>query len=170
MADKVYDILFVCTGNSGRSIMAESMMRFFSKGRFNTFSGGSARKGAINPHAIDALRRADLPTDGLRSKNWNEFAQPGAPAMDFVIEVCDQAAGEVPPTWPGAPMTSNWGVPDPAATTGSEADIQQAFRTARNLLQQRILLLLSFDFNKLDRLAMQSRLNAIGQQSAAESV
>ena len=167
MVDKVYNILFVCTGNSGRSIMAESIMRFLAKGRFVAYSAGSEPKGFVHPEALDALKRADLPTDDLRSKNWSEFATPDAPQMDFVITVCDRAAGETCPVWPGAPVTADWGVPDPASVTGSPTAIQQAYRDARNLLQQRISLFLSLDLDKLDRLALKSRVAAIGQHGGS---
>lgn len=170
MAERVYNILFVCTGNSNRSIMAESIMRSLAKGRFNVYSAGSHPKGFVAPHAIEALARAELPTDGLRSKNWSEFAVPGAPEMDLIITVCDRAAGEPCPVWPGAPVTANWSVPDPAATVGSEAAIQQAYRVTRNLLQLRVSLLLSLNLDKLDRLALQSRVTAISQHTKSETV
>ena len=161
---KTYNILFTCTGNSARSIMAEAIMNALAKGQFKAYSGGNHPKGFVNPKALNALKRADFPVDGLRSKSWDEFAAPGAPQMDFVITVCDRAAEEACPSWPGAPITAHWGVPDPAAVEGSEAEIQQAFRVARNMLQQRISLLMSLGVAKLDRMALEARLAAIGKE------
>lgn len=161
---KTYNILFTCTGNSARSIMAEAIMNFLGKGQFRAYSGGNQPKGFVNPNALAALQRADFPTDGLRSKSWDEFSGSGAPTMDFVITVCDRAADEECPSWPGAPITAHWGVPDPAAVKGSDAEVQQAFRVARGMLQQRIALLMSLGVTKLDRMALQSRLTAIGRE------
>src|SRR5262249_4266499 len=128
MTDRPRNILFLCTGNSARSIIGEALANHRSKGRFRAFSAGSFPKGAVHPLALDLLHSPELPTDGLRSKSWTEFARPGAPAMDFVITVCDQAANEVCPVWPGQPITAHWGMPDPAAVEGSEAQRMAAFR------------------------------------------
>ena len=166
-----YNVLFLCTGNSARSILAESLMTHWGAGRFSGFSAGSFPKGAVHPMALDLLRAVDLPTAGLRSKSWHEFAASGAPAMDFVFTVCDQAAGEVCPLWPGNPVTAHWGVPDPAAVEGSEAERRQAFRTAFRMLEQRIKLFVSLPLAKLDRLAIKGKVEEIGRlrSDAAES-
>ena len=158
-----YNVLFLCTGNSARSILAEVVLNHWGKGRFRAFSAGSFPKGAVHPMALELLRRHDLPIEGLRSKSWDEFAAPGAPAMDFVFTVCDQAAGEVCPIWPGNPVTAHWGVPDPAAAEGSEAERQQAFRSALSALEARIKLFSSLPLEKLDRLARQRQADEIGR-------
>ena len=162
MSERVYNVLFLCTGNSARSILAESLVNHWGKGRFRGFSAGSFPKGAVHPLALALLRRRGLPSTGLRSKSWDEFAAPGAPVMDFVFTVCDQAAGEVCPVWPGNPVTAHWGVPDPAAATGSEAERQAAFRVALTALEQRIKLFVALPVAKLDRLALKRRLDEIG--------
>jgi arsenate reductase len=166
MTDKVYNVLFLCTGNSARSILAESLVNHWGKGRFRGFSAGSFPKGDVHPLALDLLRRLELPHQGLRSKSWNEFAAPGAPPMDFIFTVCDQAAGEVCPIWPGTPVTAHWGMPDPAAVTGNECERRQAFRDTLAALERRIKLFVSLPLDKLDRLALQRHVAAIGQPGA----
>jgi arsenate reductase len=166
MGDNVYNVLFLCTGNSARSILAESLVNHWGKGRFRGFSAGSFPKGDVHPLALDLLRRLELPHQGLRSKSWNEFAAPGAPAMDFIFTVCDQAAGEVCPIWPGTPVTAHWGVPDPAAQTGNERERHQAFRDTLAALERRIKLFVSLPLDKLDLLALQRHVAAIGQPGA----
>lgn len=157
-----YNVLFVCTGNSARSILAEAVVHHFGRDRFRGYSAGSQPKGFIYPQTLQVLRAVDLPVDGLRSKSWAEFTTSEAPVMDFVITVCDQVAGEVCPAWPGAPITAHWNVPDPAEARGDEATVYKAFVLARNLLQQRISLLLNLNVAALGRLALSSRLDAIG--------
>ena len=164
---RVYNVLFLCTGNSARSILAERLIGHWGKGRFRGFSAGSHPKGAVNPLAIEVLRREGLPTDGLGSKSWDEFARPGAPAMDFVFTVCDQAAGESCPVWPGQPMTAHWGVPDPAEATGTEAEIALAFKDAYRMLFQRIGVFTALPIRSLDQLSLQTRLKEIGRMEGA---
>jgi len=161
-----YNVLFLCTGNSARSILAEAAMNHLASndGRFRAYSAGSFPKGAPNPYVLDLLRKNDVPTDGLRSKSWNEFAAPGAPKLDFVITVCDQAAGEVCPIWPGQPMTAHWGVPDPAAVEGSDDDKRRAFLDAYVALKRRIELFMSLPLAALDGTTLRSRLREIGSQ------
>jgi protein-tyrosine-phosphatase len=161
-----YNVLFLCTGNSARSILAEVLLNHWGKGRFRAFSAGSFPKGAVHPMALDQLGAAGLPVTGLRSKSWSEFAEPGAPVMDFVLTVCDQAAAEVCPVWPGQPMTAHWGVPDPAAVEGAEAARRQAFRMAFRALEARIKLLTSLRVEALDRLSLKRRVDEIGQTTA----
>ncbi|RUL62012.1 arsenate reductase ArsC [Dyella dinghuensis] len=158
-----YNVLFVCTGNSARSILAEAITNHFGRDRFRGYSAGSAAKGFIYPQTLQVLKAVDLPVEGLRSKSWGEFITPDAPVMDFVITVCDQAAGEACPAWPGAPVTAHWSIPDPAKAEGDEAKVYKAFLLARNLLQQRISLLLNLNVTALDRLALSSQLAAIGK-------
>jgi arsenate reductase len=158
-----YNVLFLCTGNSARSIMAEALLSRFGAGKFNAYSAGSQPKGAVHPHALRLLERSNFKMAGFRSKAWDEFAKPGAPALDFVFTVCDNAAGEVCPIWPGQPMTAHWGVPDPAAAEGSDADIARAFLDAYGRLSNRISVFVSLPFEGLDRLSLQSRLDAIGK-------
>ena len=162
---RVFNVLFVCTGNSARSILAESAMNHpgIGGGRFRAFSAGSHPKGEVHPLAIAELQSQKLSTDGLRSKSWDEFARPGAPAMDFVITVCDQAAGETCPYWPGQPITAHWGVPDPAAATGTEEEKRRAFRDAFLVLRRRIELLASLPIDTLPGLALKRRLDEIGK-------
>jgi len=162
---RVFNVLFVCTGNSARSILAESAMNHpaIGGGKFRAFSAGSHPKGEPHPLAIAELQRHQLATTGLRSKSWNEFAKPGAPPLDFVITVCDQAAGEACPYWPGQPMTAHWGVPDPAAATGSDEEKRRAFRDAFLVLRRRIELFASLPLDKLSGLALQQRLTEIGK-------
>jgi arsenate reductase (thioredoxin) len=161
--DRTYNVLFLCTGNSARSIMAESLMNSLGAGRFAAFSAGSRPTGIVNPLALDLLRAHRLPIDGLASKAWDVFAQPGAPALDFVITVCDNAAGEVCPVWPGQPMTAHWGIPDPAAVDGTDDDKRRAFSDACHLLRTRIQLLASLPVAKLDALSLQRKLDEIGR-------
>jgi len=162
---RLFNVLFVCTGNSARSILAESAMNHpaIGGGKFRAFSAGSHPKSEPHPMAIAELQRHKLATTGLRSKSWNEFAKPGAPPLDFVITVCDQAAGEVCSYWPGQPMTAHWGVPDPAAATGTDEEKRRAFRDAFLVLRRRIELFASLPLDKLSGLALQQRLTEIGK-------
>lgn len=160
---KTYNVLFLCTGNSARSVLAERLIDHCGKGRFRGFSAGSHPKGAVNPLAVEVLRREGLPTEGLRSKSWDEFARPGAPVMDFVFTVCDQAAGESCPVWPGQPMTAHWGVPDPAAVEGNEVQKLRAFNEAFRALGNRIRLFTSLKLEALDRLALKRKVDEIGR-------
>ena len=156
-------VLFLCTGNSARSVMAEILLNHWGKGLLRAQSAGSHPTGRIHPFTIDLLQQLKLPTAGLRSKSWDEFAGAGAPVMDFVFTVCDQAAGEVCPVWPGNPVTANWGVPDPAAVAGTEARRQQAFLEALRALEARIKLFVSLPVDKLDRLALKREVDQIGR-------
>ena len=156
-------VLFLCTGNSARSILAEVMMNAMGAPRFKAWSAGSHPNGKVNPFAIDLLQKNRLPVEGLRSKSWDEFAAPGAPELDFVFTVCDSAAGEVCPFWPGQPVTAHWGVEDPAAVEGSDEDKRRAFFNAYTRLQNRIQLFLNLPLAKLDRTALTTRLKEIGQ-------
>jgi arsenate reductase len=160
---RVYNVLFLCTGNSARSILAEVLIDHWGKGRFKGYSAGSFPKGVVHPLALDLLERTHLDTSRLRSKSWDEFATPGAPVMDFVFTVCDQAAGEVSLVWPGDPVTAHWGVPDPAAVEGTEAEKIRAFRYAYQALETRIRLFTSLKFEALDRLALERRVEELGQ-------
>jgi arsenate reductase len=160
---RVYNVLFLCTGNSARSILAESILNHRSNGRFRGFSAGSHPKGTVNPLAMALLERMRMPTEGLRSKAWDEFAKPGAPPLDFVFTVCDQAAGEVCPVWPGQPMTAHWGQPDPAAVEGTELDKTNAFREAFRMLERRIALFMALPIASLDRLALGNKVREIGK-------
>jgi arsenate reductase len=169
MSDRPYNVLFLCTGNSARSILAESLMTHWGGGKFRGFSAGSHPKGTVHPSAIDLLRQMKLPTEGLRSKAWDEFAAPGAEPLDFVFTVCDNAAGEACPYWPGQPMTAHWGVPDPAAVEGSDTDKWIAFRQAFQALENRIKIFASLPLQTLDRLKLKERLDAIGKSSPQES-
>ncbi len=157
-----YNVLFLCTGNSARSIMAEVLLNSMGQGRFNAYSAGSHPTGEVHPVALGLIRKNRLPSEGLRSKNWNEFARAGAPPLQFVFTVCDNAAGEVCPVWRGQPMTAHWGIPDPAVATGTEAQIQKAFVFAFEQLQRRISLFTSLRLESLDRLALQERIDEIG--------
>jgi len=159
-----YNVLFLCTGNSARSIMAEAILNFRGRPAFTAYSAGSYPAGAVRPEALRELERAHLPTIGLRSKNWSEFAQPGAPELNFVFTVCDSAAKEVCPVWPGQPMTAHWGIPDPAAVTGSPDEIERAFREAFVTLDRRISLFLALPLSTLDKLALKKAVDRIGQQ------
>jgi arsenate reductase len=162
---KVFSVLFLCTGNSARSILAETILNHRSKGNFHAFSAGSHPTGRLNPYALKQLESAGLPTKGLRSKSWDEFAKVGAPRMDFVFTVCDSAAAEVCPVWPGQPVTAHWGVPDPAAVRGSEEEIARAFRDAFITLGRRIDLFLSLPLASLDQLAIKKEVDRIGRES-----
>ena len=162
MALKTYNMLFVCTGNSARSIIAEALMNDAGQGRFTACSAGSHPTGVVHPLAIAALRELHIPTDGLRSKTWDEFARPGSPPLDFVITVCDKAAGEGCPFWPGQPMTAHWGVPDPAAFVGRDEDKLAQFRSTALTLKRRIDLNLSFTSGSLDSMAIQREIEDIG--------
>jgi arsenate reductase len=161
--DRHFNVLFLCTGNSARSIMSEVMLNAVGAPRFRAFSAGSHPAGRVNPFALELLAKNRLLTEGLRSKSWNEFAQPGAPPLDFVFTVCDDAAGEVCPVWPGRPVTAHWGVPDPAAVEGSDEDKRRAFFNAYSKLQNRIQLFVSLPLTKLEGLALKRRLDAIGE-------
>lgn len=163
MVERSYNVLFLCTGNSARSILAEVILNDRGGGRFKAFSAGSHPKGAIHPQALALLKRMGLPTAGLRSKPWDEFAQPGAPNLDFVFTVCDNAAGEICPVWPGQPMTAHWGQADPAAVEGTELDKTNAFRDAFRMLERRILLFINLPIATLDKLALGDRVRDIGQ-------
>ena len=158
-----HNVLFLCTGNSARSILAEALLNASGAGRFKAYSAGSHPKGEVHPMALDLIRRNRLADSGLRSKSWDEFARPGAPPLHFIFTVCDNAAGEVCPVWPGHPMTAHWGVPDPAAATGSEDAVRKAFMDALGQLQRRIQLFTSLPIESLDRLALQRRLREIGE-------
>lgn len=158
-----YNVLFLCTGNSARSILAEAVLNAEGPGRFHAHSAGSFPKGAINPLTLALLHQSGLSTDGLRSKSWDEFARPGAPEMDFVFTVCDDAAGEVCPVWPGQPVTAHWGLPDPAAAAGTEAERMQAFREALRVITNRIRVFVALPFEKLDRLKLKTHLDDIGK-------
>jgi arsenate reductase len=162
--DKVYEVLFVCTHNSARSIMAEALLTSLGRGRFRAHSAGSHPSGQVHPMALLTLERMHLGTEGLRSKDWAEFAQPGAPALDFVLTVCDKAAGEVCPVWPRQPMTAHWGVADPAAAQGSAADLAQVFWDTATVLKRRIELMLALPIAALDSLALQQQMRDIGRQ------
>jgi arsenate reductase len=161
---KPYNILFLCTGNSARSIMAEALMNHLSRGRFHAYSAGSHAVGQVNPFALELLRRKGFAVDALCSKNWDEFAQPDAPQMDFVITVCDKAAGEVCPVWPGQPMTAHWGFEDPAAAIGSETARRKVFEKIFIEIARRIELMLALPMGKLDRLALEHQVRDIGHK------
>jgi arsenate reductase len=162
---KIYNVLFLCTGNSARSILAEALIEHWGKGRFRGFSAGSFPKGTVHPDAIDLLRRLGLRSEGMRSKSWDAFAAPGAPVMDFVFTVCDQAAGEICPIWPGNPITAHWGVPDPAAIEDPQAR-RRAFRATLLALEARIKLFAALRLEALDRLALKREVSAIGHSPA----
>lgn len=159
----VYNVLFLCTGNSARSILAEALLNRHSAGRFRAFSAGSQPAGRVNPFAIELLQSAGFPTEGLRSKNWDEFAAQGAPQLDFVFTVCDNAAAEVCPLWPGQPMTAHWGVPDPAAVQGSDERKRKAFRDTFITLERRINLFVSLPIRSLDQLTLTRKVTEIGK-------
>ena len=163
MAERIYNVLFLCTGNSARSILAEAILNHRGNGRFLAFSAGSYPKGQVNPYALALLKRVGMSTDGLRSKPWDEFAKPGAPLLDFVFTVCDSAAGEACPVWPGQPVTAHWGQPDPAAVEGTELEKMVAFRDAFRMLERRIAVFSSLPLSSLDRLALGEKLREIGK-------
>jgi len=167
--DHLYNVLFLCTGNSARSILAESILRKDGAGRFHAFSAGSTPKGAIHPLALRTLEGMDYPIDGMRSKSWLEFAAPGAPVMDFVFTVCDNAAGEACPIWPGQPMTAHWGIEDPAATEGSDLEKQTAFITAFRYLKNRIDSFVSLPLRTIDKLSLGTKLREIGRSEGTTS-
>jgi len=169
MSARPYNVLFLCTGNSARSILAEQLVNHWGAGKFRGFSAGSHPKGKVHPIAIELLRHMKLPTEGLRSKSWDEFAKPGAPALDFVFTVCDNAAGEVCPVWPGQPMTAHWGVEDPAAVEGSETEKWLAFRQAFQRLEARIKAFTSLPIASLDRMKLKERLDDIGKLRDTET-
>jgi arsenate reductase len=164
-AHRPYNVLFLCTGNSARSIIAEALTNRLGAGRFRAWSAGSFPKGEVNPHTFPIVRSLGFEASGFRSKSWDEFAGPDAPQMDFVFTVCDDAAGEVCPVWPGNPITAHWGVPDPAAATGSEAEIGVTFAETARQLRNRIGLFVALPLASLDRLSIQSRLHEIGAAS-----
>jgi protein-tyrosine-phosphatase len=163
MVEKTYNVLFLCTGNSARSILAEALIDHWGRGRFRGWSAGSHPKGQVHPLTLKLLDRLQLSVPGARSKSWDEFARPGAPVMDFVFTVCDQAAGEVCPVWPGNPVTAHWGVPDPAAVEGAEEERMAAFRDAYRRLEARIKLFVALPLQKLDRLALKRKADEIGR-------
>jgi arsenate reductase len=167
VTQRPFSVLFLCTGNSARSIMAEAILNKLGNGRFIAYSAGSEPKGQLNWHAIGLLQSFGYDTSGLRSKSWHEFAKPGAPVLDFVFTVCDNAAGEACPVWPGQPMTAHWGVPDPAESQGSEAEIALAFKDAYRMLNRRIGVFTALPIGSLDQLSLQSRLKEIGHLNGA---
>jgi arsenate reductase (thioredoxin) len=163
MSDPTYNVLFLCTGNSARSIIGECLINRLGRGRFHGFSAGSHPKGDVHPLAIEVLRRNNFVTDGLRSKDWGEYAAPGAPRMDFVFTVCDNAAAQLCPVWPGQPMTAHWGIADPAAVEGDEVARMMAFRQALREMEHRVDIFVNLPLASLDRLKLQHRLDAIGR-------
>ena len=167
---RIYNVLFLCTGNSARSILAEALVEHWGNGRFRGFSAGSFPKGAVHPMALELLERLRLPVIDLRSKSWDEFARHGAPVMDFVFTVCDQAAGEVCPIWPCNPITAHWGIPDPAAVNGTEDQRRLAFREAYRQLEARIKLFVALPIDKLDRMAVKRQVVDIGRISSRPEV
>jgi len=164
MTQRAFNVLFLCTGNSARSILAESILNRLGAGRFKAFSAGSQPKGQVHPYVIDLLAKLSYPTAGLRSKSWDEFAAPGAPALDFVFTVCDNAANEVCPIWPGQPMTAHWGLPDPVAVEGTEVERRLAFAEAYRMLNNRIGIFANLPLKSLDKLSLQRRLDEIGRK------
>jgi protein-tyrosine-phosphatase len=167
MPDRAFNVLFLCTGNSARSILAESILNRDGRRRFTAYSAGSQPKGTVNPLALKVLKSSGYPAEGYSSKAWEVFAAPGAPVMDFVFTVCDDAAGEACPVWPGQPMTAHWGIPDPAAATGNEAEVRLAFADAFRMLNNRISIFVNLPFRSLDTLALQKRLDSIGKTKDA---
>ena len=164
MTERSYNVLFLCTGNSARSILAESLLNRWGGGKFRGFSGGSFPRGQLHPLALQLLHQMNLPTDGLRSKSWDEFAAPGAPPLDFIITVCDDAAGEVCPVWPGKPLTVHWGLADPAAVQGTDTEKMLAFRRTLMELESRIKLFVSLPIESLERMTLREKLRAMGQR------
>jgi protein-tyrosine-phosphatase len=162
-----YNVLFLCTGNSARSVMAEAILNQAGQGKFRAFSAGSQPKGQIHPYTLDLLRKLHFDVSGMRSKSWLEFSQTDSPKLDFVFTVCDDAAGETCPYWPGQPMTAHWGIPDPAAATGNQAEIRLAFADTFRMLTNRINIFVSLPLAKIDRLSLQQRLDAIGKTKDA---
>lgn len=167
MTDKIFNVLVLCTGNSARSILAEAILNREGKGKVRGFSAGSQPKGEVNPHAIALLSSLGYETDGLRSKRWDEFSATGSPDMDFIFTVCDSAAGESCPLWPGHPLTAHWGIPDPAAVTGSDAEIRAAFADAYRMLKNRIDIFLALPLAALDQVALRTKLAEIGAMDGA---
>jgi protein-tyrosine-phosphatase len=167
MPDRSYNVLFLCTGNSARSIMAEAILNRLGQGKFSAYSAGSQPKGAPHPQTVALLSSLGYDTGKIRSKSWNEFAQADAPALDFVFTVCDNAAGETCPFWPGQPMTAHWGVPDPAAATGNAAEIGLAFKDAYRMLHQRIAIFAALPLHSLDAMSLQAKLKEIGRTEGA---
>jgi protein-tyrosine-phosphatase len=167
MTEQVYNVLFLCTGNSARSILAESLLNHWGKGKFRAFSAGSYPKGQVHPLAVELLKRTNLPAEGSRSKSWDEFAAPGAPPIDFIFTVCDNAAGEVCPVWPGKPMTAHWGIADPAAVEGTDVEKASAFRKALMELETRIKLFTSLPIVSLDSMTLQAQLRELGKSNTA---
>jgi arsenate reductase (thioredoxin) len=168
MTHRLYNVLFLCTGNSARSVIAEAILNRVGAGKFKAYSAGSMPKGEVHPETLALLKRLNYDTSAFRSKSWDEFAQPGAPPLDFVFTVCDNAAGEVCPVWPGQPMTAHWGIPDPAAATGSQVDIARAFANAYGAMNNRIAVFVNMPIAGLDRLSLQSRLDRIGETPDAD--
>jgi arsenate reductase len=168
-AARTYNVLFLCTGNSARSILAESLLTHWGGGKFRPFSAGSFPKGQVHPMAIELLERMKLPSEGLRSKSWDEFASPGAPPIDFIFTVCDNAAGDVCPIWPGKPMTAHWGIADPAAAEGTDTEKAFAFRKTLKELETRIKLLINLPIDSLDGMTLQAKLGDIGKSTATET-
>lgn len=166
MATKTYNVLFLCTGNSARSILAEAILNDIGVGHFQAFSAGSTPTGRVHPYAMELLEQLALPTGDLRSKDWSELAQPASPRLDFVFTVCDRAAGEPCPVWPGQPMSAHWGLPDPAAAEGNEAERRLAFAETYRMLKNRIGAFVSLPLDSLDRLSLQNRLNTIGVETS----
>ncbi len=164
--DKIYNVLFLCTGNSARSIIAECVLNRLGIGRFKAYSAGSQPKGEVHPYALELLDNLNYPTDDLRSKSWDEFAKPGAPELDFVFTVCDNAANEVCPSWPGQPMSAHWGLPDPAAVEGSEALQRFAFADTHRMLNQRLSIFINLPMESIDELSLQEHLDDIGKAKA----
>ncbi|WIY52476.1 arsenate reductase ArsC [Devosia sp. YIM 151766] len=163
MSDRVYNVLFLCTGNSARSILGEAILNHVGQGRFKAYSAGSAPKGAVHPMTLETLTKVGIPTDSLRSKAWDEFAVPGAPQMDFIFTVCDSAAGESCPIWPGQPMTAHWGIEDPAAVQGPEFKQRAAFEDALRFLRNRIGAFINLPIASIDRMVLNSKLEGIGE-------
>ena len=167
MTETLYNVLFLCTGNSARSVLAEAILNKIGAGKFRAYSAGSQPKGQVNPNTIHLLQKLGYETAGFRSKSWSEFARPGAPSLDFVFTVCDDAAGETCPVWPGQPMTAHWGIPDPAGATGTDAEIAVAFSDAYRMLQRRIEAFAALPLRALDSLTLQNKLRDIGRMAVA---
>ena len=165
--DRPFNVLFLCTGNSARSIIAEAILNREGRGKFRAFSAGSHPKGSVHPYALNLLRRMNYDTSGFRSKSWDEFARPDAPKLDFVFTVCDNAAGEACPVWPGQPMTAHWGIPDPAEVKGNPAEVALAFKDAYRMLHQRIGMFTALPLRSLDKLSLQAKLRDIGRMVGA---
>lgn len=169
MPERPFNVLFLCTGNSARSIIAEAILNRAGQGKFQGYSAGSQPKGQVNPNTLELLKSLGYETSGFLSKSWNDFTKPGAPEFDFVFTVCDNAAGEACPVWPGQPMTAHWGIPDPAAAEGSQAEIALAFKEAYRLLNQRIGIFVSLPLRSLDRLSLQNKVRDIGRMDGASA-